>query len=150
MYTLSVYISIDDAVSTTAPSEVSHGRRMPTYLPGYLTRSTMIRTDGRIFGLGSQQRSDHNFRHAGADEGPYETKIPHRIDFIEAVRQRKDPVVPAETGHSSCTVCTLGNIAVDLMRTIKWDPATETFVDDVDGAAAKKLHYDYREPWKLI
>jgi predicted dehydrogenase len=86
----------------------------------------------------------------GADEGPYETKIPHQIDFIEAVRQRKDPVVPVETGHSSCTVCTLGNIAVDLMRTLKWDPATETFVDDVDGAAAKKLHYDYREPWKLI
>ena len=87
---------------------------------------------------------------AGPDEGPYETKIPHQIDFIEAVRQRKDPVVPVETGHSSCTVCTLGNIAVDLMRTLKWDPATETFVDDVDGAAAKKLHYDYREPWKLL
>jgi hypothetical protein len=86
----------------------------------------------------------------GADEGPYETKIPHQIDFIEAVRQRRDPVVPVETGHSSCTVCTLGNIAVDLMRTLKWDPATETFVDDVDGAASMKLHYDYREPWKLI
>ncbi|MDF1560069.1 MAG: hypothetical protein P1P83_07660 [Bacteroidales bacterium] len=54
------------------------------------------------------------------------------------------------TGHSSFTVCTLRNIGVDLMRTIRWDPVTETFVDDLVGAAAKKLHYDYREPWKLI
>jgi hypothetical protein len=69
---------------------------------------------------------------------------------VEAVKGRKDPVVPVEIGHSSCTVCTLGNIACDLKRTIKWNPATETFVDDTDGAATKKLHYQYREGWKLI
>jgi len=83
-------------------------------------------------------------------EGPYETKIPHQINFIEAVQQRKDPVVPVETGHSSCTVCTLGNIACELKRTIKWDPATQTFVDDADGAATKMMHYEYRTGWKLI
>lgn len=84
------------------------------------------------------------------DDGPYETKIPHQLNFIEAVRKRTDPVVPVETGHSSCTVCTLGNIAVELKRTIRWDPATESFVDDKDGMATKLLHYDYRKPWKLI
>ncbi|HOI48273.1 MAG TPA: Gfo/Idh/MocA family oxidoreductase [Prolixibacteraceae bacterium] len=83
-------------------------------------------------------------------EGPYETKIPHQINFIEAVQQRKDPVVPVETGHSSCTVCTLGNIACELKRTIKWDPATQTFVDDADGAATQMMHYEYRTGWKLI
>jgi len=85
-----------------------------------------------------------------AIEGPYETRIPHQVNFIEAVRNRVDPEVPVEIGHSSCTVCTLGNIACDLMRTIKWDPQTETFVDDTDGAATRLLHYDYRAPWKLI
>ncbi|WP_423129010.1 Gfo/Idh/MocA family protein [Gaoshiqia sp. Z1-71] len=86
-----------------------------------------------------------------ADESnvPYETKIPHQVNFIEAVRNRVDPVVPVEIGHSSCTVCTLGNIAVDLGRTIKWDPATETFVDDEDGAASAQLHYQYRSGWTL-
>jgi predicted dehydrogenase len=84
------------------------------------------------------------------DTGPYETKIPHQINFIEAIRDRKDPIVPVEIGHSSCTVCTLGNIACDLKRTIKWDPKTETFVDDVDGEATKRLHYEYRPGWKLI
>ncbi len=73
---------------------------------------------------------------AADDQTPYETKVPHQINFIEAVKNRVDPVVPVETGHRSCTVCTLGNIAVDMGRTIKWDPATEKFVDDQDGAAA--------------
>jgi predicted dehydrogenase len=87
---------------------------------------------------------------AEADSGPYETKIPHQLDFIESVRERKDPVVTVEIGHRSCTVCTLGNIACELKRTIKWDPKTETFVDDVDGAATKMLHYQYREGWSLL
>ncbi len=98
--------------------------------------------------------SDPKFNPAAAsnptESGPYETRIPHQVNFIEAVRQHKDPVVPVEIGHSSCTVCTLGNIAVDLKRTIKWDPATEAFVDDTDGEATKRLHYEYRKPWKLI
>ncbi len=84
------------------------------------------------------------------DNTPYETKIPHQINFIEAVRNRVDPVVPVEVGHRTCTVCTLGNIACDLKRTIKWDPATETFVDDQDGAATAHLHYQYRDGWTLL
>jgi predicted dehydrogenase len=83
-------------------------------------------------------------------EGPYETKIPHQLNFIESVRTRKDPTVPVEIGHSSCTVCTLGNIACSLKRTVKWNPATETFTDDNDGAATKMLHYEYRKGWKLV
>jgi predicted dehydrogenase len=83
-------------------------------------------------------------------EGPYETKVPHQLNFVEAVRNRKDPVVPVEIGHSSCTVCNLGNIACQLKRTIKWNPKTETFVDDTDGAATKMLHYQYRAGVKLI
>jgi len=83
-------------------------------------------------------------------EGPYETRIPHQVNFIQAVKERKDPVVPVEIGHRSCTVCTLGNIACELKKTIKWDPATETFVDDAGGAATKLMHYQYRSPWKLV
>jgi hypothetical protein len=47
-------------------------------------------------------------------------------------------------------VCTLGNIAVELKRTVKWDPSTEEFVDDADGAATKLMHYEYRKGWKLV
>jgi hypothetical protein len=80
---------------------------------------------------------------------PYETKIPHQVNFIEAVKSRQDPVVPVEIGHSSATVCNLGNIAVALQRTIKWNPENQTFVDDADGAATKMLHYEYRQGYKL-
>ena len=83
-------------------------------------------------------------------EGPYETRIPHQLNFVESIRSRKDPVVPVEIGHSSCTVCNLGNIACALKRTIKWDPATETFIGDTDGAATKMLHYEYRAGYTLV
>jgi predicted dehydrogenase len=83
------------------------------------------------------------------DDTPYETKIPHQVNFIESVKAHKDPQVTVEIGHRSCTVCNLGNIACDLKRTIKWDPATELFVDDADGAAAAKMHYLYREGYTL-
>jgi predicted dehydrogenase len=85
-----------------------------------------------------------------AVEGPYETKVPHYANFIDSIRSRKDPVVPVEIGHSSCTVCNLGNIACRLKKTVKWNPATESFVDDTSGAATKLMHYNYRTGWKLI
>jgi predicted dehydrogenase len=96
--------------------------------------------------------SDSKFMPAVTEksEGPYETKIPHQVNFIESVKSRKDPAVPVEIGHSSCTVCNLGNIACALKKTIKWDPATETFVDDTDGAAGKLMHYEYRAGYKLV
>jgi predicted dehydrogenase len=83
------------------------------------------------------------------EDTPYETKSVHQQNFINAVRNRIDPAVPVETGHSSCTVCTLGNIACELGRTVKWDPVNQVFPDDPDGIAAALMHYQYREPYTL-
>lgn len=80
---------------------------------------------------------------AEASEGAYETKIPHLENFINAVKSKTDPVVPVEIGHRSCTVCTLGNIAYDLGRPIKWDPAAEKFVDDAEAEG----HYLYNKKY---
>jgi predicted dehydrogenase len=82
-------------------------------------------------------------------EGAYETKIPHLENFINALKNNTDPVVPVEIGHSSCTVCTLGNIAYDLGRPIKWDPATETFVDDEEASAHRLYNKTYSEGYTL-
>jgi predicted dehydrogenase len=81
--------------------------------------------------------------------GPYETKVPHQANFIDSIRSRKDPVVSVEIGHSSATVCNIGNIACTLKRTVKWNPATEMFVDDSEGAATKLMQYTYRKGWNL-
>ncbi len=79
----------------------------------------------------------------------YEEQGSHYTNFVDSVFSRLEPNVPVEVGHSSCTVCTIGNIACDLGRTVKWDPVNQKFVDDKDGKATAKLHYDYRKPWKL-
>ena len=79
--------------------------------------------------------------------GPYETATPHHENFIEAVKTRKDPVVTVEIGHRSCTVCNLGNIAYDLKRPVKWDPAKEEFINDAQ--ADLYMHRTYRRGYKL-
>lgn len=80
-------------------------------------------------------------------EGPYETATPHHKNFIASVRDRKDPIASVEIGHSSCTVCNLGNIAYDLGRPVKWNPKTEEFIDDPQ--ADLYLHRTYRKGYKL-
>lgn len=65
----------------------------------------------------------------------------HHIDFIDSVIMRKDPIAPVEVGHSTCTVCTIGNIAHELGRELTWDPINQTFGDDWE--AQTKLHYTY-------
>ncbi len=102
---------------------------------------------------GHFKASDNNFLPKKSDASgsvAYETAVPHLSNFIESTIKRQDPIVSVETGHSSCTVCTLGNIACELKRTIKWNPATQTFVDDEDGEATKMLHYKYRDGWNLV
>ncbi len=78
---------------------------------------------------------------------PFETKVPHMATFINSVRSRIDPNVPVEVGHSSCTMCTLGNIAYELKRPLHWNPIVEKFVNDPE--ASKHLHYQYRPGYKL-
>ena len=82
-------------------------------------------------------------------EGAYETKIPHLVNFIESVKTNTDPVVPVEIGHRFCTVCTLGNIAYDLGRPVKWDPAAEKFVDNPEAEANRLFNKTYSEGYTL-
>ena len=84
---------------------------------------------------------------AGDDSVPYETKVGHHRAFIEAIKSRIDPNVPVEVGHSSCTVCNLGNIAMELGRPVVWNPIVQKFMNDPE--ATKLLHYDYRPGYKL-
>ena len=77
----------------------------------------------------------------------YETNVPHYQSFIDSIRSRRDPSVPVEVGHSSCVVCTIGNIAYALNRPLEWNPIVQKFMGDAE--ANSKLHYEYREPYKL-
>ncbi len=72
---------------------------------------------------------------------------PHHVDFVDSVLKRKDPFVTVEIGHSTCTVCTIGNIANELKRPLKWDPVAQRFPDDPE--ANTKLHYTYRRGYAI-
>lgn len=79
--------------------------------------------------------------------GSYYANNKHYRAFIEAIKTRNDPNTPVEVGHSSCTFCNLGNIAMELGRPIKWNPIVEKFRNDPE--ATKLLHYDYRPGYSL-
>ncbi|MBN2476655.1 MAG: Gfo/Idh/MocA family oxidoreductase [Pirellulales bacterium] len=84
--------------------------------------------------------------------GPEETRLftcpqgEHR-NFLDCVKSRRDPYFPAEIGHRCCSVAHLGNIAMELGRTLRWDPEAEQFLDD--PTANRMRARAYRGPWTL-
>jgi predicted dehydrogenase len=69
----------------------------------------------------------------------------HQHNFLDCMRLRKKPIVDAETGHRSATVCHIGNIAIRLGRKLSWDPEKERFVNDDE--ANRMLSRPMRAPW---
>lgn len=98
---------------------------------------------------GSLRASDKKFEKMdlGVEKGAYESQSAHRRIWIDAVKAHVDPNCPVETGHSSCTVCNLGNIAIQLGRPVVWNPIVQKFMNDPE--ATKLLHYSYREGYSL-
>ncbi len=82
-------------------------------------------------------------------DGQYEVSSPHMQNFLDAVRSRKNPIAPVEVGCSTNTLCCIANIATELKRPVKWDPATLSFGDDTEAANHRLNHYQYRRPYSL-
>ena len=73
--------------------------------------------------------------------------VSHHQNFIDCVRTRRETAAPVEIAHRTNTGTLLGEIACRTGRTIRWDPKTETLLDD-PGAAAM-LSRPYRAPWTV-
>lgn len=71
----------------------------------------------------------------------------HFQDFLQAIREGRDPASPIESAHQSTTLCHLINIAVVLQRPLRWDGKRERFVDD--PVADRMLTAPMRAPWNL-
>lgn len=54
----------------------------------------------------------------------------HHMNWLESIRDNKQPIAPVEEAHRSCSACLLHHIAMKLNRKIFWDPKTEKFKDD--------------------
>ena len=83
------------------------------------------------------------------EAGQYEVSAPHMQDFVNCVRSRKNPIEPVEVGCSTNTLCCLANIAVELKRPVKWDPATLSFINDPEAENHRLYWYKYRNPYTL-
>ena len=72
---------------------------------------------------------------------------PRVTDFAESVRTRRRFALNERNGHRSCTLVNLGKIAVQLGRTLRFDPEGERFVGDEE--ANRLVDQPMRAPWRL-
>ncbi|MBP8131671.1 MAG: Gfo/Idh/MocA family oxidoreductase [Candidatus Hydrogenedentes bacterium] len=83
----------------------------------------------------------------GDDEIRLYQSTNHIANFIACVKSREETITPAETAHRSASVGHLCDIAIYTGRKIRWNPETETILDD--PGATEMLSPKYREPWLL-
>ena len=70
----------------------------------------------------------------------------HMKDWLAAVDARSKPVADIEQGYISSTSCILANVAMELGRTLEWDPLAGRVVGDSE--ANKLLARTYRKPYE--
>lgn len=71
----------------------------------------------------------------------------HYENFIHGIRTRQPTITPIETAHRSASVGHLCLVAGKLGRRVRWNPATEQFVNDAE--ADRLLGRAMRAPWHL-
>lgn len=82
----------------------------------------------------------------GPDEFHLKVSKEHHGDWLEAIRDNKEPIAPVEEAHRSCSACLLHHIAMKLDRKIYWDPAKEQFKNN-DKEATNMLSRPQRTPY---
>ncbi|MDB6123761.1 MAG: oxidoreductase domain protein [Pedosphaera sp.] len=69
----------------------------------------------------------------------------HMKDFLSCIATRGRPVADIEEGCISSVACILGNVSMQLGRSLKWDAAKGQVVGDEE--ANRLLRRPYRAPW---
>ena len=69
----------------------------------------------------------------------------HLRNFLDCIRTGRRPNADIEEGHKSTRLCHLGNIALRLGHTLRFDAKTETCRDDAE--ANRMLRRTYRKPF---
>ena len=70
----------------------------------------------------------------------------HMLDFLAAIDKRSRPVADVEQGHISSASCILANIAMQIGRSVVYDPKKREVTGDAE--ATKLLRRAYRGDWK--
>lgn len=62
--------------------------------------------------------------------GKHDSILNHMGNFFDCIKTRNTPISDVVSQHRSVSTCHLGNIAMHLDRTLRWDPEKERFVGD--------------------
>ncbi len=69
----------------------------------------------------------------GENEFHFTVSKSHHGNWLEAIRDNKKTIAPAEEAHRSCSACLLHHIAMKLNRKLYWNPKKEKFKDDAEA-----------------
>jgi hypothetical protein len=69
----------------------------------------------------------------GENEFHLEVSKEHHGNWLEAIRDNKNPIAPVEEAHRACSTCLLHHIAMKTKRKMHWDPKKEQFKNDDEG-----------------
>ena len=83
----------------------------------------------------------------GPEERHFTIGTDHWGGFLDCIKSRKTPVSSIESAVRTDTVCHICDIAMRLGRKLRWNPAAEQFVNDVE--ANRMLIRSWRSPWHL-
>jgi len=72
---------------------------------------------------------------------------PQVTDFLESVKYRTPFALNESNGHRSCTIINLGKIALQLGRTLNFDPEAQAFINDDE--ANKMINPPMRAPYGI-
>ena len=96
-------------------------------------------------GIQAEPASLLDIRFTPGESSLYESSH-HHANFLDCVRQRRDPVAPVEAGHVASLLGMIAEIAGRLQRELRWDPVAEQFTDD---DANRLLSRPMRSPWRV-
>ena len=107
----------------------------------YGEKGTVFATDRKWIIIPKSKNKQPTVNEINSDMGPA-----HMADFLEAVRNRRQPLCTTEDGHNSTTTVKLAMIAYETECKINWDRESQKIVANPE--AAKLLQRRYRSPWK--
>ena len=73
--------------------------------------------------------------------------LPQVIDFLDSIKYRTPFALNESNGFRSCTIINIGKIALQLGRSLRFDPVTQLFINDDE--ANRMINPPMRSPWHI-
>jgi len=70
-----------------------------------------------------------------------ESRGNHYQNWLDAIKNRSQPICDVEIGHRSASIGNICNIAYDLGRPLDWNPKKEKFIGDKEANALRRRKY---------